>query len=244
MQLLNADCIEAMQAMQPGTVDMILADLPFGMTRNEWDTPLPLPEFWQAVHRVCKPGAAVVLFSQQPFTAALITSNPRQFRYEFVWIKNRSTGFLNAKKMPLRAHENILVFYDRLPTYNPQMAKGKAYRCKSGRASSNYGAQHPVITTCTGERYPTDVLHFDTVPTTGGAKAGHATQKPVDLCAWLIRTYTQQGQTVMDCCMGSGTTGVAAVQEEREFIGIELDAQTFAKAKTRIEAALAARGTL
>ena len=215
--------------VQPGSVDMILADLPFGTTRNAWDSPLPLPDFWQAVHRVCKPGAAVVLFSQQPFTAALIQSNPREFRYEYIWIKNRSTGFLNAHKMPLKGHENILVFYDRLPTYNPQMTKGRPYSITSGRGSSNYGAQHPVTTTCTGERYPTDVLRFDTVPTTGRAKAGHATQKPVDLCAWLIRTYTHQGQTVMDCCMGS------------EFIGVELDAQTFSKAKRRIEGAIIER---
>ena len=216
-----------MKWLPSGSVDMILCDLPYGTTRNKWDSIIPLDDLWGHYKRIIKKNGAIVLFAQTPFDKVLGASNLEMLKYEWVWQKENGTGFLNAKKMPMKIHENILVFYQELPTYNPQMRTGfKPYTQKSGRGSSNYGEQVSVVTENSGERYPIDVLEF---PRDKGKL--HPTQKPVALLEYLIRTYTDEGDTVMDNCMGSGSTGVACVNTRRNFIGIELDPNYFETAK-------------
>ena len=228
MKLYNDDCFCVMRNMPSRSVDMILTDLPYGTTRNEWDRPLPLDKLWTEFERIIKDRGAIVLFAQTPFDKILGASNPKLLKYEWIWVKRQGSGHLNAKKMPLKRHENLLVFYKKLPKYNPQMTEGKAYTIKSGRASANYGEQKTVVTENSGMRYPTSVLEFNS------DKGLHPTQKPVALCEYLIRTYTDEGDTVFDCCMGSGTTGVACRRLNREFIGIEKNAKMYAIAKQRI----------
>lgn len=232
-ELLFGDCLERMKEIPDGSVDMILCDLPYGTTRNKWDLTLPYEDLWHEYRRVCKQNAAVVLFSQMPFTASLAMSCPELFRYEWIWKKPQGTGHLNAKKMPLKSHENILVFYRKLPTYNPQWGSGRPYVATYSTHSSNYGKQKSNITTVSdGRRYPTDVLAFGKVD---GDRHLHPTQKPVALLKYLIRTYTNEGETVLDNCMGSGSTGVACANTGRRFIGIELDEAYFQIAKERVE---------
>ena len=183
--------------------------------------------------RIIKDNSVIVLFSQMPFTAELVHSNLKLFRYEWIWEKDNGTGFLNAKKMPLKKHENILVFYKKLPTYNPQMRTGfKPYKCKQGRHSTNYGLyEQGHITESNGERYPIDIIEFK--KDTGL----HPTQKPVALLEYLIKTYTNEGDVVLDNCMGSGSTGVACVNTGRNFIGIELSEEYYNIAVRRINEA-------
>ena len=234
-----------MKGIPNKSVDMILCDLPYGTTQCKWDTIIPFEPLWGQYDRIVKDNGAILLFSSQPFTSELIMSNRKMFRYEIIWEKTQPTGFLNAKKMPLRNHENIIVFYKKLPTYNP--IKHKAKNPKTiGRKKVN-GTQAPqynsYITgkyewTETGERMPTDVIHFSNW---NGARFGdtsktikHPTSKPVSILEYLIRTYTNEGETVLDNCMGSGSTGVACVQTGRDFIGIELDDNYFEIAQKRI----------
>lgn len=212
---------------------MILADLPYGITsRTTWDTVIPFEPMWKQFNRVIKENGAVLLFSQLPFGTDLIQSNRKNYRYEIIWHKPAAVGFLNANRMPLRAHENILVFYKKLPTYNPQKTKGKPYHNNSGRRSLIYGEndQTPTINT-DGTRYPRDVVTFSNMR----AEHIHPTQKPVHLLEYLIKTYTNPGETVLDPVMGSGSTGVACMNTGRDFIGIEKDDKYFDIAKTRIE---------
>lgn len=231
-KIYNMDCLEGMKAIPDGSVDAVICDLPYGTTRNQWDSVIPLDQLWTEYRRITKPNAAIVLFSQQPFTSALVMSNPQMFRYEWIWQKESGTGFLNAKKMPLKEHENVLLFYDTLPTYNPQMKHGyEPYRCKSGDPSSNYGSQHSVETVNNGERYPTTIVPFDRDP-----DAWHPTQKPVDLLRYLVLTYTNEGDTILDPFMGSGTTAIACIKERRHFIGFELNKEYYDKACKRIKA--------
>ena len=214
------------------SIDMILCDLPYGTTHNKWDNVIPMKPLWEQYNRIIKDHGAIVLFSQMPFGASLIMSNPKMFRYEWIWEKNQAAGFLNAKKMPLRKHENILVFYKHLPTYNPQglikldepiQEKGSA-----NRNGKNYGvADKSFIRTHTN--YPTDIITFSK------DSGYHPTQKPVDLLEYLIKTYTNEGDTVLDNCMGSGSTGVACVNTNRDFIGMELNEEYFKIACGRIE---------
>lgn len=234
-ELHLGDCLEVMKSIPSGSVDLILCDLPYGMTRNKWDSVIDLTALWSEYKRVC--GGAIVLTAQTPFDKVLGASNLQMLRYEWVWRKESGTGFLNAKRAPLKDHENILVFYGKLPTYNPQMRTGfKPYRCKKGGETSNYNQSGIVTTESSGERYPVTVLEFPR----DKAKL-HPTQKPVALMEYLIRTYTNEGDTVMDNCMGSGTTGVACMNTGRRFIGIEMDAGYFQIAQNRImEAASAA----
>ena len=216
------------------SIDMILCDLPYGITHNKWDTIIPFDKLWAQYKRIIKDNGAILLFSQMPFGASLIMSNPKMFRYEWIWEKNQAVGFLNAKKMPLRKHENILVFYKHLPTYNPQglikldepiQEKGSA-----NRNGKNYGvADKSFIRTHTN--YPTDIITFS--KDTGY----HPTQKPVALLEYLIKTYTNEGDLVLDNCMGSGSTGVACVNTNRDFIGMELNEEYFKIACERIEGA-------
>lgn len=219
-----------MKEIPDGSIDMVLCDLPYGTTaRNTWDVIIPMEHLWAQYSRIVKDAGAVCLFAQLPFDKKLALSNLSELRYEWVWVKPQGTGHLNAKKMPMKAHEVVLVFYKKLPTYNPQMRAGRPYVCKSGRGSTNYGRQESVTTVNNGDRYPLDVLEFS--PDRGL----HPTQKPVALCEYLIKTYTNPGEVVLDNCMGSGTTCVAAVNTGRHYIGFELDPTYFEIARKRIE---------
>jgi len=231
-KIYNEDCLVGMQRIPDQSVDAIICDLPYGTTQNEWDSVIPLEELWTEYRRICKPNAAIVLFSQQPFTATLVTSNPQMFRYEWIWQKGRGTGFLNANKMPMKAHENVLVFYKNLPTYNPIMREGEPYvKIRREQYSKNYGVYKPDYTTeCEGGRFPIDVLQFKSVEGTV-----HPTQKPVDLIRYFVQTYTNEGDVVLDNCMGSGTTAIACIKEKRHFIGFELNEEYFNVAQTRID---------
>ena len=234
MELIQGDCLEVMKNIPSASVDMILCDLPYGTTRNKWDTCLNLGKLWEQYKRIIKDNGAIVLFSQMPFTAALVMSNPKMFRYEWIAEKSLATGFLNAKRMPMKAHENILVFYKKLPTYNAQMTKGKPYSITRRDIGGQYLHNFESIETKNeGTRCPRDVLRDLWQPYCGG-KMYHPTQKPVPLLEYLIKTYTNEGDTVLDNCMGSGSTGIACVNTKRDFIGVELDENYFDIARRRI----------
>ena len=219
------DCIEGMKAIPDGAVDMILVDPPYGTTNNFWDKQLPMSEMWSEFKRVTKHNAAIVIFSQLPFAVDLINANRKMFRYEWIWHKTNPVGFLNANKMPLRAHENILVFYRKLPTYNPQYSQGKPYFRKRGRLDTGrcYQVTRLKDVKNDGLRYPLDVMKYglDAERSSVNVMTAHGTQKPVALCEYLIKTYTNEGELVLDACMGSGSTAVAAVNTNRHFIGYE-----------------------
>jgi len=221
-----------MKRIPDGSVDCIICDLPYGTTRNPWDSVIPLDALWEQYKRVTKPNAAIVLFTQQPFTSAVVMSNPAMFKYEWIWEKENGSGFLNSHKMPLKVHENICIFYDQLPTYNPQMRQGfKPYACRDKGNSKNYGKMSGnVLSESKGERYPIDVVKFNR-----DKDKVHPTQKPVDLIAYLVRTYSNEGDTILDNCMGSGTTAIAAIREKRHFIGFELNKEYYKKACERVK---------
>lgn len=232
MKLLMGDCLELMKTLPDQSIDMVLADPPYGTTQNKWDSVIDLPMLWNELCRIAKPRAAVALFAQAPFDKHLAVSRIGDFRYEWIWHKTTPTGHLNAKRAPLKAHENVLIFAQESPAYYPQFAAGEAYTQKSGRASGNYGAQVSVETVNEGRRYPTTVQRFKR-----DKERFHPTQKPVALLEYLIKTYTKHGETVLDFCMGSGSTGVACVNTGRDFIGIERDEKYFEIATGRIESA-------
>jgi site-specific DNA-methyltransferase (adenine-specific) len=235
--LMQGDCIELLKKLPDHGADMICCDMPYGTTNCRWDTVLDLDKLWEHYRRVAKPNAAIVLFAQTPFDKVLGCSNLSWLRYELIWEKTLATGHLNAKRMPMKAHENILVFYNKLPTYNPQMTTGHARKTaiKRGDDTTVYGEQRfselPYDST---ERYPRDVLKF---PSDRQRSALHPTQKPEALLEWLVSTYTNPGDTVLDNCMGSGTAGVAAINLGRRFIGMELEQGYFEVASERIAAA-------
>lgn len=233
MQLMKGDCLELMKGIPDGSVDMILCDLPYGTTHNKWDSVIPLDLLWMQYKRICK--GAIVLTAASPFDKVLGVSNLRMLKQEWIWRKESGTGFLNAKKAPLKNHENVMVFYSKPGTYNPQMRTGfKPYTCAQGQTKSeNYGEQSGAVTVSDGSRYPLTVLDFPR-----DKSKVHPTQKPVALMEYLIRTYTHEGMTVLDNCMGSGTTGVACVNTGRNFIGIEMDDKYFEIAQKRIQAAI------
>lgn len=235
-KIYNMDRLEGMKEIESGSVDMILCDLPYGTTNNKWDIRLPFEPLWVEFKRITKKNAAIVLFSQMPYGAELIMSNKKMFRYEWIWEKTSAVGFLNANKMPLRAHENILVFYQALPTYNPQKTQGKPYIKTGNGESPTCGKQKKemIKNHLDGMRSPRDIQKFKT-PNNTNEKPIHPTQKPVDLCEYLIKTYTNEGEVVFDACMGSGTTAVAAINTNRRFIGFELDENYFEIARNRIE---------
>jgi site-specific DNA-methyltransferase (adenine-specific) len=235
-EIKQGDCLELMKDIPSKSIDLILCDLPYGTTANKWDAVIPFDKLWEQYKRIIKDNGAILLFSQMPFGANLIMSNPKMFRYEWIWLKpNSNAGFLNCKKMPMRRHENILVFYKHLPTYNPQMISGKPYTDERarGNGSINYNNNTDKIfsTVNEGTRYPSDYIEIKTVP---NGKNIHPTQKPVDLLEYLIKTYTNEGDTVLDNCMGSGSTGVACINTNRKFIGMELDEKYFEVAKERL----------
>lgn len=231
--LMQGDCLEKLKELPDASVDLVLTDPPYGTTQCKWDTVVSFDEMWSQVNRVCKKRAAQLMFGQMPFSAALCMSNPKNFRYEWIWEKPNATGFLNANRMPMKAHEQILVFYGALPTFNPQFAIGKKYSVSNGRKSSVYGDYHTVKTQNSGKRFPKDVLRVHRAACTG--KRYHPTQKPVELLRYMIRTYSDPGCVVLDCFMGSGSTGVACIQEGRDFIGIEKDPGCFEIAQQRLE---------
>ena len=242
IDLRLGDCLELMRQMPDKSIDLIVTDPPYGITGLSWDKPILLEPLWDCYKRVIKDNGAILLFSVMPFGADLITSNRKMFRYEIIWHKTHPTNFLNAQKMPLRAHENILVFYKKLPTYNPQKTPGKRYKIAKGanpQWSIYRGCQNPENVEHEG-RYPVDVIKISN-PT--GAIFGdckdvvkHGTSKPVEVLEYLINTYSNAGDVVLDSCMGSGSTGVACVNTGRNFIGCEIDPGYYELAKKRLEA--------
>ena len=228
---MQGDCLELMKDIHDESIDMILCDLPYGITPCKWDTVIPFEPLWAAYKRVIKPNGAIVLTASQPFTSALVMSNVKMFKYCWVWEKPTKTNFLNAKIQPLRQHEEIAVFYKKQPVYNPQKKAGKPYTQKQGyvgEAKQTGLRKKEVITVNNGDRFPLSILRFS-------KESGlHPTQKPVALMEYLIKTYTNEGETVLDSCMGSGTTGVACRNLNREFIGIEKDNDYYVIAHNRI----------
>lgn len=233
IKLYNGDCMKLLQNVPDESVDMILCDLPYGTTDCDWDIPLPLNKLWREYKRVMKDSGAAVLFSQLPFAVDLINANRKWFRYEWIWDKRNAVGFLNANKMPLKQHENVLVFYKHLPTYNPQFTEGKPYVRGRNHDSNVYGSYAPTKTISDGRRFPNDLLSISN----NRSKSQHPTQKPVPLCEYLIKTYTNEGEVVLDNCMGSGSTGVACVNTGRRFIGMELNKEFYETAAERIKKA-------
>lgn len=229
--LLRGDCLEIMPTLVDGSVDMVLADLPYGTTQNKWDSVLPLNVLWGNYWRLARTAGAVVLTAQTPFDKTLGASCIEHLKYEWIWEKPKATGHLNAQKQPMKAHENILVFYRQQAGYRPQKASGKPYKPSGGASKrDNYGDFGAVRSGSEdGSRFPRSVLFF-----AHEAKPVHPTQKPVPLMEYLVRTYTNEGETVLDNTMGSGTTGVACVRSGRKFIGIERDEKYFDIACERI----------
>ena len=220
-RVFEADCLEKMKDIPDHSIDMVLCDLPYGMTQNAWDSYIPLDMLWEQYLRLIKRNGVIALTSHGVFTAKLILSQEKLFKYKWVWSKSKPTNFLNAKKQPLRKHEDICIFYDKQPTYNPQMTQGEAYDkgIRKKQLSGSYGEFEPVRVQSKGERYPTDIIHIKTAESEG--EVLHPTQKPVELGRYLIRTYTNEGDVVLDNACGSGSFLVAAVLEGRNFIGIE-----------------------
>jgi len=242
-KIAQGDCLEVMKRIPDGSVDMILADLPYGTTRNKWDSIIPLDELWTQYERIIKERGAIVLTAQTPFDKVLGASNLKLLRYEWIWEKDRASGHLNAKRMPMKAHENILIFYKRLPKYNPQMTYGHKPANTSGRRlkeTTNYGKFDNIITGGQTSRYPRSVQKFNVVNSAHGIV--HPTQKPVALFEYLIRTYTNEGEVVLDNVIGSGTTAVAAVNTGRNFIGIEKEPEYADIARRRVDEVLAQKG--
>lgn len=222
-QIFIEDCFSGMNRIPDQSVDLILCDLPYGTTQCRWDSILPFDELWKAWLRVIKPHAAIVLTASQPFTSAVVMSNPKLFRYSWVWEKSKATGYLNAKKRPLVAHEDVLVFSQKAPRYFPQMTQGTPYnKGEAHRPTDVYGSQKSVLVKNDhGLRYPRSVQYFKTAESEGPVI--HPTQKPLSLFRYLIETYSKPGELVLDNCMGSGTTAVACAQTGRTFVGFEND---------------------
>ena len=238
--LMLGDCLDRMKEIPSGSVDMILTDPPYGTTACKWDSIIPLEPMWEQLKRVIKPNGAIVMTASQPFTSILVCSNLRMFRYDLVYEKSHSSGHLNANRMPMRKHESILIFYKKQPTYNPQKEiKNKSKIRPEKRAATKtdcYGNFDPNSKRTDKKEvaFPVSVKLFNN-STTGGDRGLHPTQKPVSLMEWLIKTYSNEGDTVLDFTMGSGSTGVAAKNLNRKFIGIEMDEGYFNIAKERIE---------
>lgn len=237
IKLHLGDCLAVMDGeILPQTVDLIVADLPYGTTGIEWDIPLPLTQLWNHYERLLKPGGCVVLFGSQPFTSTLILSNLRWFKYELIWNKNKCGSPGLAKYRPLKTHENILVFAPGTTVYNPQMETGEPYSRKAPKKTRcnnhGYGFKNETGIENTGTRYPKSVLNISR--DFSAQQQVHPTQKPVPLLEWIINTYSNPGDVVLDNVMGSGSTGVACVNTDRRFIGIENNPEYFTIAQERI----------
>lgn len=234
MKILLGDCIELMKDIEDKSVDMVFCDLPYGTTQNKWDSIIPLEQLWEAYSRIVKNNGAIVLTASQPFTSKLVVSNMENFRLEWIWKKTVGSGQLNIKSQPLKVHESVLVFYKEKPTYNEQKTEGKPYKINRKAEAfkdGSYGKQKDHIKNNDGFRHAQSIIQISNPR----IKGGHPTQKPVDLCEYFIKTYSNEGDTVLDNCMGSGTTGVACKNTKRNFIGIEKDENYFNFAKNRID---------
>lgn len=235
-QLFMGDCLEVMKYIPDGSIDMILCDLPYGTTACIWDVVIPFDRLWEQYKRLIKDNGAILLFGSQPFTSDVTRSNLEWFKYELIWEKTLASNFMLTKKQPQKKHENILVFYNRQPIYNPQMGEGKPYTDKARKRT--VGVHGDAVTIKkpienTGTRYPSSVIKFSN----GNNGGVHPTQKPVQLCEWLVKTYTNEGGMVLDNCMGSGTTGVACANTCRRFVGIEKEPKYFDIASLRVSEA-------
>ena len=228
--LYHADCFDILPEIADKSIDAIICDLPYGTTQNKYDIILPFDKLWEQYNKIIKDNGAIVLFGQGLFFVDLINSNRKMFRYDLVWDKQLISGFLNANRMPLRVHENIAVFYKQLPIYNPQYTHGKPANPKGTlhltkeQKNENYGKYKAVEETLTTQKHPKSIISFQK-PHPSVAK--HRTEKSVEMLEWLIKTYTNENQTVLDNTMGSGTTGLACLNTNRKFIGIEKDKQYF-----------------
>ena len=242
--IFEGDCIEIMKQFPDNCIDMILCDLPYGTTQNKWDSIIPLDELWQEYKRIIKENGAIVLTSQGLFTAQLMLSNPKQFKYKWVWEKSKPTNFLNAKKQPLRKYEDVCVFYKKQPVYNPQMVQGEPYDkgFRKNQLSGSYGDFQPVHVHSDGKRYPTDVIYFKTAESEG--EVIHPTQKPVELGRYFVRTYTNPGALVLDNTFGSGSFLLSALLEGRNFVGIEKNEDVHLFKEKEIDYILAAKKRL
>lgn len=231
-KVIQGDCLEVMQSIPDKSVDMVLCDLPYGTTQNKWDSVIDLERLWAEYERIVKDNGAIVLTSQGVFTAKLILSKEKLFKYKITWIKSKSTNFLNAKKQPLRKHEDICVFYRKQPTYNPKMTNGTAYDkgIRKDQYTGSYGDFKPRHVKSNGQRYPNDIIFYEEQPiddyvyvktAESEGKVYHPTQKPIELGRYLIKTYTNPGDIVLDNACGSGSFLLSAILENRNFIGIE-----------------------
>ena len=247
-KLLQGDCLELMKDIPDKSIDMILCDLPYGVLNKsnsnaKWDSVIPFDDLWNSYERIIKDNGCIALFADGMFMANLMQSNKKMWRYNLVWDKELTSGFLNANRMPLRSHEEICIFYKKLPTYNPQFTEGEPLHGMGKKFSqeknknNNYGD----FDSCNNpsakregdtKKYPKSIIKF---PRPASCVMVHPTQKPVELLEWLIKTYTNENETVLDNCMGSGSTGVACKNLNRNFIGIELEEEYFNIAKERIE---------
>ncbi len=244
-KVIQGDCLDVMQSIPDKSIDMILCDLPYGTTQNKWDSVIDLDKLWEQYNRIIKDRGAIVLTSQGVFTAKLILSNEKDFKYKIVWIKSKATNFLNAKKQPLRKHEDICVFYKKQPTYNPQMSEGEAYDkgVRKDQFTGSYGEFEPRHVKSNGQRYPTDVIAYeldveDYVYVKTAESEGevyHPTQKPIELGRYLINTFTKPGDIVLDNACGSGSFLLSAILENRNFIGIEKNEDGFLHKKEPID---------
>ncbi len=248
IKLVNCDMFDdiGLKSIEESSIDAVITDFPYGTLnkRNSWDKVIDYKRFWEEVKRIKKEIAPVISTAQMPFTAYLISTNYDDFKYTLVWEKSKATGYLNAKKQPMRAHEDIVVFYEKQCTYNPQMIEGKPYNKGCAvRDTMAYGKQEKavLVKNDSGLRYPRSVQYFVTAENEGKL---HPTQKPVALLEWLVKTYTNENETVLDPCMGSATTAIACLKTGRNFIGFELKKEYFEVAKTRIKNYLIERGLL
>jgi site-specific DNA-methyltransferase (adenine-specific) len=234
IKLYNGDCLELMKDIPDGSIDMILCDLPYGTTQCKWDNIIPFEPLWEQYNRIIKNNGAIVLFGTEPFSSTLRLSNLKNYKYDWIWDKVKGTGFLNAKRQPMRNHELLSVFYKKQCLYNPQKTFGhklkKSYRSKELQTDV-YGEMKNDYTYESTERYPRSIQVF---PTDTQNSSLHPTQKPVALCEYMIKTYTNENEIVLDNCLGSGSTEIAAINLNRKFIGMELDNTYFNIAKERI----------
>ena len=227
------DCLDGMKLIPDKSIDMILCDLPYGTTKCKWDTVIPFEPLWEQYERIIKDNGVIALTASQPFTTKLINSNINLFKYEWIWEKSKATGFALCNKRPMKAHENVCIFYKKQPTYNPQKTEGKPYKQRLGtQESKEFSTGTKRNDNTTGLRYPRSVVYFKTAESEG--KQVHPTQKPLALFEYLINTYTNEGELVLDNCIGSGTTAIACLNTNRNYIGFELDEKYYKTAVDRI----------
>jgi site-specific DNA-methyltransferase (adenine-specific) len=232
-KILLGDCLELLPTIADKSVDMILCDLPYGTTACEWDSVLDMARLWEQYERVIKDNGAIVLTASSFFTFVLYNSNPKLFKYKMVWDKNFKVGFMDANRRPMRQHEDILLFYKKPPIYNPQKSKGEKYKSKNATIPEYMNKIKRIDTINEGDRYPSDIISFDSV-TLSKERGLHPTQKPVALFEYLIKTYTNEGDLVLDNCSGSGTTAIACINTNRRYICMERDEGYYQKSVERV----------